>query len=79
MNSLLITSSFSMLDSNQQLSVNPSVADPDPWDPYVFGHPRSGSVSRRYGSGTGSGSGYFYYQVKNSKKNLDYYYFVTSL
>jgi hypothetical protein len=28
--------------------VNGSVADPDP---YVFGHPGSGTVSQRYGSG----------------------------
>jgi hypothetical protein len=39
-----------------------SVADPDPLDPYVFGAPRSGSVSQRYGSGSGSGS--FYHQAK---------------
>jgi hypothetical protein len=31
-----------------------SVADPDPYDPYVFGPPESGSgsISQRYGSGS---------------------------
>jgi hypothetical protein len=35
---------------------------PDP-DPLVFGPPRSGSISQRYGSGSGScsGSGSFYH------------------
>ncbi len=45
-----------------------SVADPDP-NPHVFGPPGSGSISQRYGSGSSS--------CKNSKKNLDSYYFVT--
>jgi len=42
--------------------------DPDPPDPHVLGPPGSvsGSTSQRYGSGS-----------KNSKKNLDSYYFVT--
>ncbi len=35
-----------------------SVVDPDleldPQDPHVFGPPRSGSISQRYGSGSGS-------------------------
>ncbi len=30
-----------------------SVRDPDPLDPHVFGPPRSGSNSQRYGSGSG--------------------------
>ncbi len=38
----------------------------------------SGSISQRYGSGSGSGSGSFYHQAKKSKKNLDFYCFVTS-
>ncbi len=29
-----------------------SVGDPDPQDPHVFGPPGSGSISRRYGSGS---------------------------
>ncbi len=37
----------------------------------------SGSSNTRYGSGSGSGS--FYNQAKNSKKNLNSYFFVTSL
>jgi hypothetical protein len=49
--------------------------DPDPPDPRVFGPPGSGSTSQRYGCGSGSGS--FYQHAKNSKKNLDSYYFVT--
>ncbi len=32
-----------------------SARDPDPQNPHVFGPPRSGSISRRYGSGSGSG------------------------
>ncbi len=36
------------------------------------------NTARRYGSGSGSGSGSFYH-CKNSKKNLDSYYFVTLL
>jgi hypothetical protein len=55
-----------------------SVADPDPNpdppDPRVFGPPGSGSTSQRYGSGSGSR---FLLSCKNSKKNLDSYYFVT--
>jgi hypothetical protein len=42
-------------------------------DPHVFGPSGSGSNSQRYGSGSGS----FYHHAKNSKKNLDSYYFVT--
>ncbi len=61
-------------------TVATSVADPDPNpdldlpDPHVFGPPGSGSgsISLRYGSRSGS----FYLQ--NSKKNLDFYCFVTS-
>ncbi len=47
-----------------------SVADPDP---HVFGPPGFGSrsIGQRYGSGSGSSS------CKNSKENLDSYYFVT--
>jgi hypothetical protein len=48
-------------------------SDPDPPDPHVFGPPGSGSTSQRYGSGSGS----FYHHAKNSKENLDSYYFVT--
>jgi hypothetical protein len=40
---------------------------PDP-DPHVFGPPGSGSTSQMYGSGS---------SCKNSKKNLDSFYFVT--
>jgi hypothetical protein len=40
------------------LLVNLSVADPAPYNPYVFGPPGSGSVSQRYGSGS------FYHQAK---------------
>jgi hypothetical protein len=42
-------------------------------DPHVFGPPGSGSgsTSQRYGSGS------FHQHAKNSKKNLDSYYFVT--
>ncbi len=49
--------------------------DPDPPDPHVFGPPGSGagSTSLRYGSGSGS----FYHHAKNSKKNLNSFYFVT--
>jgi hypothetical protein len=42
--------------------------DPDPPDPHVFGAPRSGSTSQRYGSGSGSGS--FYHQAKIVRKTL---------
>jgi hypothetical protein len=40
--------------------------DPDPWDPYVFGPPRSasGSNSQRYRSG------FFYHQAKIVRKSL---------
>jgi hypothetical protein len=50
-----------------------SVVDPDldPPDLYVFGHPGSGPINMRDGSGSGS-------TCKNSKKNLDSYCFVTS-
>ena len=53
-------------------SVFSSVADPnpDPPDPHVPGS-GSGSTSERYGSGS------FYHHAKNSKTNLDSYYFVT--
>jgi hypothetical protein len=40
-----------------------SVADPDP---HVFGPPRSGSTSQRYGSGSGS----FYHNAKTERKTL---------
>jgi hypothetical protein len=53
------------------LTFSGSVPNPDPPDPHVFGPAGSGSISQRYGSGS------FYHQ-KNSKKNLDSYYFVTS-
>jgi hypothetical protein len=36
---------FSVADSNP---------DPDPPDPHVFGPPGSGSISRRFGTGSGS-------------------------
>jgi hypothetical protein len=55
-------------------SVQSSVADPAPdpnpdqSDPYVFGPPRSASISKRYGSGSGSGS--FYHQAKIVRKTL---------
>jgi hypothetical protein len=57
------------------LRAETSVADPDPPDPHIFGAPGygSGSISQRYGSGCSSGS-----LSKNSKKNLDFYCFVTS-
>jgi hypothetical protein len=49
--------------------------DPDPEpDQYVFGPPRYGSSSTRYGSGSG-----FLPPTKSSKENLDIYCFVTSL
>jgi hypothetical protein len=40
-----------------------SVVDPDA---YVFGPPRSGSVSQRYGSGSGS----FYHQAKTHNTEI---------
>ncbi len=43
-----------------------SVADPDPPDPHVFGPPKSGSTSQRYGSGSGS----FYHHTKIGRKTL---------
>jgi hypothetical protein len=48
--------------------------NPDP-DLHVYGPPGSGSgsISQRCGSGSGS----FYHHAKNSKKNLDSYYFMT--
>ncbi len=46
--------------------LSPSVADPDPQDPYVIGPPGSGSISARYGSGSGS----FYIQAKKVSKTL---------
>ncbi len=54
-----------------------SVADPDPPDPRVLGPPGSGSgsISQRYGSG--SGIRILLALSKNSKKNLDFYCFVT--
>jgi|688.fasta_scaffold915981_1 hypothetical protein len=47
-------------------------ADPDPWDPYVFGPLVSGtgSVSQMYGSGSRS----FYLQAEKERKTLDSYY-----
>jgi hypothetical protein len=68
---------------NVRCSVADPNPDPDPPDPHVFGPPGSGSgsTSQRYGSGSGScsgsASGSFYYHAKNSKKNLDSFYFVT--
>jgi hypothetical protein len=61
---------------------SPSVADPDrdsDPDPHVFGPPGSGSTSHRYGSGSRI---LLWIRIllsscKNSKKNLDSYYFVT--
>jgi hypothetical protein len=47
-----------------------SVADPDP---YVVRPPESGSVNQMYRSGS------FYHEAKKSKKNLYFYYFVTSM
>jgi hypothetical protein len=44
-----------------------SVANPDPWDPFVFGSP-----------GSGYGAGSFYYQAIIIRKNPDSYGFVTS-
>jgi hypothetical protein len=41
-----------------------SVADPNPWGPYVFGPLGSGSIGQRYGSGS------FYRQAKNVRKTL---------
>jgi hypothetical protein len=38
--------------------------DPDPPDQHVFGPPRSGSISQRYGSGS------FYQQAKKVRKTL---------
>ncbi len=38
--------------------------NPDPPDPHVLGHPGSGSISQRYGSGSGS----FYYEAKKVRK-----------
>ncbi len=47
-----------------QGTVYSSVADPDPYDPYVFEPPGSGSgsISHRYGSGS------FYHQATVVKK-----------
>jgi hypothetical protein len=50
--------------------VSTSVADPDTQDPDVFGPPRSGSISQRYGS--------FHHQAKIVRKTLIPYCFVTS-
>jgi hypothetical protein len=55
-----------------------SVADPDtnpePPDLRVFGPPGSGSINQRYGSGC-----WILLSLrKNSKKNLDFYCFMTS-
>jgi hypothetical protein len=61
-----------------------SVADPDP-DPCVCGPPRSRSIRTRYRCSSGSGSGLrlrlriLLSSSKNSKQNLDFYCFVTSL
>ncbi len=44
--------------------VQTSVADPDPYDLNDFGHPESGSVSQRDGSGS------FYKQAKIVRKVL---------
>ncbi len=58
-----------------KVNVKNSVPDPDPNpdpDPHVFGPPRSGSTSQRYGSGScsGSGSGSFYHHAKIVRKTL---------
>ncbi len=45
---------------------SPSVADPDPQDPYVFGPPGSGSIRAMYGSGSRS----FYNQAKILRRTL---------
>jgi hypothetical protein len=62
------------------LSVTISVADPDPNpyppDPHVLGPPGSGSRSIR--QSYGSGSFYHSAKMKNNKKNLVFYCFVTS-
>ena len=57
---------------NLDTFIGSSVTDPDP-DPHVFGPPGSGSIHLIIGSG-------FFYLLsscKNSKKNLDSFYFVT--
>jgi hypothetical protein len=54
---------FSVPVQNSVADPDPN-PDPDPPEPHVFGPP-------------GSGSGSFYHHAKNSKKNLDSYFFVT--
>ncbi len=44
--------------------LHPSVADPDPPDPHIFGPPGSGSISHSYGSGS------FYHHAKTLRKTL---------
>ncbi len=44
-----------------------SVEDPES-DPHVFGPPGSGSISRRYGSGSGVGSFFFHINVWSGLK-----------
>jgi hypothetical protein len=55
---------FTLPKGYNSIKVIPSDEDPDPLDPYVFGPPGSGFISRRYGSGSGSGSGSFYNHAK---------------
>jgi hypothetical protein len=49
-----------------------NVVDPDPENPYVFGHPDPDPIIQRYGSGS------FYHQAKIVRKNNDSYYFESS-
>jgi hypothetical protein len=54
--------------SKRKQPLKTSVADPNPGpsDPYVFGHPGSGSINQRYGSRSGS----FHHQEKIVRKAL---------
>jgi hypothetical protein len=62
--------SFRIQSIQKSIFVSTSFVDPDPnldpSDPYVFGPPRSGSISQRYGYGSGS----FYHQTKIVRKPL---------
>jgi hypothetical protein len=49
------------------LAGNHQVSVPDPYDPYVFGPPGSGSVSHKYGCGSSSGSFPFFIKVLSAK------------
>ncbi len=51
-------------NAGEKVFVQISVPDPDPPNPQVFGPPRSGSISQRYGSGS------FYHQAKIVRKTL---------